>query len=298
MTISRGLIIAEPWIDHILVGRKDWEMRSQPTSVRGWFGLIRKGSGTVVGLAQLVECGRVLNRDEMIASINHHRIPEDMIRRGEVEKWVVPWKLADIIPLVRPVPYEHKAGAVTWVTLSPDVGRQLELHLDNGTTATEIAPPARMVDHRLALSADTDAAADAVMPKEPDRAPMPPLPEGGGKVLGRSVLSGGNIRNNHIKLAPLMHAFPRDVIGGSNKTQVAPRRLEIHWGGPEPVMTDIDGTKSIFRARGWVRRFFAASGARANDNVVFTETAAYRIHVRLEAGELGSRRPIASGSLA
>lgn len=103
-------------------------------------------------------------------------------------------------------------------------------------------------------------------------------------MLGRSVLSGGNIRNNHMKLASLMHAFPRDVIGGSNKTEAAPRNLEIDWGGPEPVMTDIDCTKSIFRARAWVRRFFAASDAHEHDIIVFTETAPYRIRVRLERG--------------
>ena len=58
MTVARGLIIDAPWIDHILEGRKDWEMRSQATSVRGWIGLIRKGSGQVVGIARLVDCGK------------------------------------------------------------------------------------------------------------------------------------------------------------------------------------------------------------------------------------------------
>lgn len=114
---------------------------------------------------------------------------------------------------------------------------------------------------------------------------MPLMREDGHKVLGQSVLSGGNIRNNHIKLASLMHAFPNDVIGGSNKTEVAPRRLTIDWGGPETVVTDIDGTKSIFRARGWVRRFFAASEAREGDTVTFTETAPYRISLRLESDQ-------------
>ncbi len=45
--IKRGLTIDEPWIGHILEGQKDWEMRSQATSYREWFGLTRKGSGVV-----------------------------------------------------------------------------------------------------------------------------------------------------------------------------------------------------------------------------------------------------------
>ncbi len=284
MNVTRGLIIADPWIVHILACRKDWEMRSQATSVRGWFGLIRKGSGTVVGLARLVHCGEALDQAEMIANFDHHCIPEDMIRRGEVAKWAVPWKFADVIPLSRPVPYDHKAGTVTWVTLSPDVSRQLAHFLESDHSATQntSAPPARLVEHVAALSFASDAAAGPDKKTPPDQAPMPPLPEGHRKELGRSTLSGGNIRNNHIKLAPVMHTFPGDVIGGSNKSEAAPRRLEIDWGGPETIMTDIDGAKSIFRSRGWVRRFFVASGAREGSIVVFTETAPYRISIRLE----------------
>lgn len=287
MTITRGLIIADPWIDHILDGRKDWEMRSRPTSVRGWFGLIRKGSGTVVGRARLVECGKALDKAEMIANIEHHRIPEEMVRRGEVAKWVVPWKLADVIPLPHPVPYVHKAGAVTWVTLTPDVGRQVAPYLERQTTTVESLPasPARVVDHVALLTAPLGGAADLELKKPEVVTPMPPLPEGQGSLLGRSILSGGNIRNNHIKLAALMQAFPSEVIGGSNKSEAAPRQLEIDWGGPETAMTDVDGMKSIFRARRWVRRFFAATEAREGDIVVFTQTAPYRIQVRLERGE-------------
>ncbi|MCA1335464.1 hypothetical protein [Pseudooceanicola marinus] len=283
MTVTRGLIIADPWIGHILDGRKDWEMRSQTTSVRGWFGLIRKGSGTVVGLARLVDCGRALDQAEMIANFDHHRIPVDMIRRGEVAKWVVPWKLADVIVLARPVPYEHKAGAVTWVTLSPTVSQDLAPSIAHRAASQDTPPsPERSVDHSKPLSTAVDPATNSVHRTPAKTGQASPFPEGRHRLLGKSVLSGGNIRNNHMKMSSLMPAFPRDVIGGSNKAQAAPRHLEIDWGGPETTRTDIDGTKSIFRARGWVRRFFAMSEARAGDLVIFTETAPYRISVRLE----------------
>lgn len=286
MTVTRGLIIADPWIGHILDGRKDWEMRSQATSVRGWFGLIRKGSGTVVGLARLVECGRVLDQAEMIANFDHHRIPAEMIRRGEVAKWVVPWKLADVVPLPRSVPYEHKAGAVTWVTLSPDVSQQLAPFVARLNQSDDtLPPPDRSVDHFKPLSTALDLNANPVRRTAAEAGKASPLPEDKHKVLGQSVLSGGNIRNNHIKLSPLMRSFPSEVFGGSNKTEVAPRHLEIDWGGPVTVKTDIDRTKSIFRARGWVRRFFATSEAREGDIVVFTETGPYRISVHLERGK-------------
>ncbi|KZZ23277.1 hypothetical protein A3753_04200 [Sulfitobacter sp. HI0082] len=292
MTVTRGLIIADPWIDHILNGRKDWEMRSQATSIRGWFGLIRKGSGSVVGLARLRDCGMALNQTEMIANFDHHRIPVDMIRRGEVAKWVVPWKLADVIPLARSVPYEHKAGAVTWVTLSPDVSQKLAPYIARHDQADiDRPPPSRSVDHYKPLSTALYPATKPIRPNAAESRKASPLPEGKHRILGQSVLSGGNIRNNHIKLSAFIHAFPREVIGGSNKAEAASRHLEIDWGGPESAKTDIDRTKSIFRARGWVRRFFATSEAKEGDIVVFTETAPYRISVRLERGKPPSRTP-------
>lgn len=284
MNITRGLIIADPWIGHILDGRKDWEMRSQATSIRGWFGLIQKGSGHVVGLARLVECGKALNQSEMVTNINHHRIPEDMILRGEVAKWVIPWKLADIIPLGHPVPYQHKSGAVTWVAFSPDETQKLNLYLDRMRASADagISTPQRMLNQsaKLSESLTPDRKSKAVYKLA--NTSSAPLAESAHRILGRSQLTGGNIRNNHINLSKYIDAFAQDVIGGKNKADAAPRQMEIDWGGPQQVLTDIDGSKSIFRARGWVRRFFTSSGAQEGDVVVITETAPYKVSVNLE----------------
>ena len=46
-----GLIIREPWIGYILSGAKTWEMRTTPTLRRERIGLIRKGTGLVIGVA-------------------------------------------------------------------------------------------------------------------------------------------------------------------------------------------------------------------------------------------------------
>lgn len=283
MDVTRGLIIADPWIGHIIEGRKDWEMRSQATSIRGWFGLIQKGSGHVVGLARLVDCGNALPLSEMIANIDHHQIPEDMIRRGEVAKWVIPWKLADIIPLERPVSYQHKSGAVTWVTFSPDETRELNrLRQKTGaSSSSDIATPTRLLQENAQLSKVFDPHENSAAGRSANT-PSPPLPESQFRTLGRSHLTGGNIRNNHINLSRILNAFPQNVIGGKNKSEAAPRQIEIDWGGPQPVLTDIDGSKSIFRGRGWVRRFFAASGAQEGDYVVIVQTASYKVSLLLE----------------
>lgn len=137
MKISKGLIIADPWIGYILKGEKRWEMRSTGCSHRGWFGLIRKGTGAVWGIAKLTNVGHSLSPDEMVESFEKHRIPEEMIRSGEVAKWNTPWKLADVTQLKTPVPYEHKSGAVTWVELGPVVSSEIERQVEGRTSASE-----------------------------------------------------------------------------------------------------------------------------------------------------------------
>lgn len=91
MQVTKGLVIADPWIGYILDGSKTWEMRSSETSVRGPFALIRKGTGAVWGVATLANVGWALTPEEMLETVNKHRIPAEMIpiRRGrEMERAV------------------------------------------------------------------------------------------------------------------------------------------------------------------------------------------------------------------
>ena len=115
--ITSALIIAEPWIGSILAGRKTWEMRTKPVRKRGRIGLIRKGSGLVVGEATLIDSLPALSEAQMLASIDKHCIPADMIRRGEVAKWIYPWVLEEVVRYSDPRPYKHPNGAVTWVDI-------------------------------------------------------------------------------------------------------------------------------------------------------------------------------------
>lgn len=115
--ISKALVIREPWIGHILAGRKSWEMRGKKIKIRGRIGLVRKGSGMVVGTANLVGVEGPFDRTQMLATIDKHRISAEKIENGEVDRWPFAWKLADVRRLPSPVPYVHRRGAVTWVTL-------------------------------------------------------------------------------------------------------------------------------------------------------------------------------------
>jgi hypothetical protein len=118
----RALIIDEPWISAILRGEKIWEMRKRNCKVRGPIALIRKGSGHVVGVAELVDSLQVLTTPQAYADAEpKHRIPPERQASAFRDGWVTPWVIASARPLRRPVPYSHPSGAVIWVTLAPDV---------------------------------------------------------------------------------------------------------------------------------------------------------------------------------
>jgi hypothetical protein len=114
----KALVVDRPWIGKILDGEKDWEMRSRGTAVRGQVALIEKGTGTVVGLATVVDSLPALSIDQVQSHFARHRVPGAMVRRPGF-KWFTPWVLADVRRLGTPVPYRHPLGAVTWVNLSP-----------------------------------------------------------------------------------------------------------------------------------------------------------------------------------
>jgi hypothetical protein len=111
----KGLIIAEPWISLILAGRKTREMRSRNTRVRGRIALIRKGSKTVVGVAELVDTLPSLPLSTIRSNHRKHRVPVGQI--GDDFKWTTAWVLEHARPLAKPVPYKHPAGAVIWVAV-------------------------------------------------------------------------------------------------------------------------------------------------------------------------------------
>ena len=140
----KALIIDEPWISRILDGSKTWEMRSRMTTARGPIALIRKGSGAVVGVAQLTGCRGPLILSELEANLDRHRVPIDRYRAGAASRWTTAWELAQARPLEQPVPYRHPFGAVTWV------------NLDSGTVAAILAQNQDRPVHILAASSRPD----------------------------------------------------------------------------------------------------------------------------------------------
>lgn len=264
--VTKGLVIADPWIGYILDGTKTWEMRSNETSVRGPFALIRKGTGAVWGVATLANIGRRISPQEMIETAHLHRVPAEMIRSGEVAKWNVPWVLSDVRRLETPVPYNHPSGAVTWVNLNHEVSRAIADQLKGESAA---APPGS--------GTEIPPLNSAIAPEKINS----DVAWGGGTPIAQTQLTEGNIKNSHFYLRGQIHRFPSELVGGSNRSEKATHEAVLDWGGASPAITDIDGEKQIFRARGWIKQFFEMTDACAGDRVLVEEAGPHRYRVSL-----------------
>lgn len=106
------------------------------------------------------------------------------------------------------------------------------------------------------------------------------------------IVTQGNLNNNHLYLTEVMDLFPRDVIGGANRTCAAPRTVRVLWGGT-PVDTDIVGDKHIFRRRGWVVQFFAAQRIAAGDVVLLEQLGPYQYRVARPPGPSAAQQVLA-----
>ncbi|MGN8188683.1 hypothetical protein ACTJLD_22105 [Burkholderia sp. 22088] len=123
--ITKALIVASPHIDKILAGEKTWEMRSCHVHSRGPIGLIAKGTGTVVGVAEIADSLGPLSEADLFANASRHRIDGDrlisQLSEGpfpEVPKrWSHAWVLEKALKLIKPVHYRHPNGAQQFVIL-------------------------------------------------------------------------------------------------------------------------------------------------------------------------------------
>lgn len=261
MDITHALIIDQPWISKILHSKKDWEMRSTHCRKRGYIGLIAKGTGTIVGIAKVTDSLGPFSHSEMIANVHRHQIPEADITSGKVDKWNHAWQLGLVKKLDSPIPYQHKNGAVTWVKL-------------NDQAQTMIAHQIISSQHKI------PGTASVTEQIETNQQPFPQKTAIRENLNQRTVIiSGGNIRRNHIYLSSIIDFFPSDSIGGSNKNSAAPKVLSVTFDNGITINTDIAGDKKIFRSRSGFSDFFKNNQIKAGDSVVIKKLGRYSYRI-------------------
>ena len=125
----RALLIRHPWIDLILDGKKCWEIRGSATTVRGTIGLVPSGSGTIVGVCDLVNCIGPLTAEQFRKNASKAGIRPSEAKLGWYRQTYA-WVMAKPRRLSRPVPYRHPPGAVIWVRLDDRVERRILKQLE------------------------------------------------------------------------------------------------------------------------------------------------------------------------
>lgn len=229
----QALVIREPWISLILAGKKTWEMRSGGCNVRGPIAIIRKGSGQVVGTAEIVDSLPTIESLQAYAAAeNFHAIPKSEQESAFAQNWRTPWVLKSAKPLSSPVGYKHGSGPVTWVNLAPEVAgaviAQAGIAVEPPTPAaatvsvaevtaaetTKVGPLPRSRMVRASGNGATSGKRKRIIGRiEEDRCVIP--------------ISDGNIKNGHFYLRTVLSFFPSDCVGGSDQSQPAPRMVTL-----------------------------------------------------------------------
>ena len=255
MNIKKGLIIDEPWISKILSGEKVWEMRSTSVSNRGWIALVRKGSGQVVGVANLAGVSGPHDVDNLKKSEDKHCIGPDLYKDPSY-KWWYAWILEDAMALLKPVPYVHPNGAVIWVKLDSDAVAGIADQLQSRPVQDVNYIAGDIQTERVAEDNDSSSHSREIL--NPGNTQATEI---------RITLTQGNINNSHFYIPRQTELFPKEAWGGKNKSEAG---VSVEWdidGLDYSVHSDIDGTKRILRNRGAVKDFFKLHGLKTGDEI-------------------------------
>lgn len=93
--------------------------------------------------------------------------------------------------------------------------------------------------------------------------------------------------NNHIYITDLIPHLSSDVFGGSNSKLAAPKSVVLEYDGRR-CETDVPSDsrtgkpRPFFRARAFIGRFFAHTGAKPGDTVVLNMLTPYHIELSLK----------------
>lgn len=124
---TRGLVIMEEPLNKILAGRKTMELRSKPNRQLGRVALIKKGTGKIYAVAEIVESIGPMSFDELRAHAREHAVEPERLREVFENGWRYGWRLMNVVVLRSPVKYVHKG--MSQVNLDPSaieaLGREL-----------------------------------------------------------------------------------------------------------------------------------------------------------------------------
>ena len=114
------LVVQEPWLTHLLSGRKTLELRGSPCRkpVDTIVYLSASGSGAIAGSVRFVGCPGPCDRAAIDARFDEHCVTCDVLDALKYTK-VYGWRFADAMRAPSPIPYAVKPGAIIWRKYEP-----------------------------------------------------------------------------------------------------------------------------------------------------------------------------------
>ena len=133
-----GLLVPLRWADLILSGQKTWEIRGETTKKRGRVAIFEKGSNSVAGEVEIVDCFLVGTRDEkswsppkdnsrylwLAESQERHRMEGT---RTVTYKNAYAWVLQAARRYEPAIPFNRPTGCVKWVRIGQSESTQQEV---------------------------------------------------------------------------------------------------------------------------------------------------------------------------
>jgi len=107
-----GLIIKKKWLDLILDGDKEIEIRGHNTKKRGVIALIESGTGMIKGEVELFNSTPFSEKIQGLYSM--HWLTDHQIHHLGYKNPHA-WWMEFPVKYENPIPYDHPQGAVMWV---------------------------------------------------------------------------------------------------------------------------------------------------------------------------------------
>ena len=117
-TLTRGLMVRDPYATQLLNGQKRWEIRGRATQIRGPIVILKSGTGRAFGTVYLTNVIGPLALEDLLdtdAITDAER--EEFRDNGLPYRTTYAYQVSNPRWFENPIPYEHPSGAVTWVNL-------------------------------------------------------------------------------------------------------------------------------------------------------------------------------------
>jgi hypothetical protein len=146
--VTKGLIILPEWGEKILADhpedRKTLEMRTKGTKERGWCALIFSGTGRIHGLINITDSSGPYDNKQLGRLAGKHHVPVESFE-GPDYKWRHAWHIGGIVKFEKPIPYQHKSGAVIWLSLTPTDQKAVARARDKALDMERIKEAAKII---------------------------------------------------------------------------------------------------------------------------------------------------------